>query len=201
MSERAIRFDALYRGNPDPWAFRSSAYESAKYSATLAALPRDHYPIAIEVGCSIGELTSRLAPRCDFVLGVDVSAVAIAEAKRQHVNCFNIAFIVAELPGFWPGLRADLIVLSELLYFLDTAEIRQLAEQVAEHWIDGGDCALVNYLGPTDTAVDGDVAADCFIETLARLRLTTTLTAERASGYRLDVLRAGAARGEAGPPR
>jgi trans-aconitate methyltransferase len=190
MSERAAVFDALYLGNPDPWAFRSSAYESAKYSATLAALPRDHYRIGIEIGCSIGELTSRLAPRCDFMLGVDVSAVAIAEAKRHHGERQDIAFIVAEVPAFWPGIRADLIVLSELLYFLDAAEIRQLAEQVAEHWIDGGDCLLVNYLGPTDTAVDGDNASDRFIEALARRRPITTLTAERAPGYRLDVLRA-----------
>ena len=186
-----MRFDALYRGNPDPWAFRSSAYEHAKYSATLAALPRHRYRVGIEVGCSIGELTRRLAPRCDFVLGVDVSAVAIEEAKRQHGERPDIAFIVAELPGFWPGIRADLIVLSELLYFLHIAEIGQLAEQVAEHWIDGGDCLLVNYLGPTDTTVDGDEAADRFIEALARLRPITTLTAERASGYRLEVLRAG----------
>ena len=185
-----MRFDALYQGNPDPWAFRSSAYEHAKYSATLAALPRDHYRIGIEVGCSIGELTSRLAPRCDFMLGVDVSAVAIEEAKRHHGERPDIAFIVAEVPAFWPGLRADLIVLSELLYFLDTAEIRQMAEQVAAHWIDGGDCLLVNYLGPTDTAVDGDNASDQFIEALAGLRPITTLTAERTPGYRLDVLRA-----------
>ena len=186
-----MRFDALYRGNPDPWAFRSSAYEDAKYEATLAALPRSHYRIGIEVGCSIGELTSRLAPRCDFVLGIDVSAVAIDEAKRHHGDRPDLAFIVAEVPAFWPGLRADLIVLSELLYFLTAAEIRQLAGQVAEHWIDGGDCVLVNYLGPTDTAVDGDSAGDRFIEALARLRSITPLTAERASGYRLDVLRAG----------
>jgi cyclopropane fatty-acyl-phospholipid synthase-like methyltransferase len=186
-----MRFDALYQRNPDPWAFRSSAYEHAKYSATLAALPRHRYRIGIEVGCSIGELTVRLAPRCDFVLGVDVSAVAIDEAKRTHGERPDMAFIVAEVPAFWPGLRADLIVLSELLYFLTAAEIRQLAGQVAEHWIDGGDCVLVNYLGPTDTAVDGDNAAERFIRALARLRPISTLTAERVNGYRLDVLRAG----------
>jgi SAM-dependent methyltransferase len=186
-----MRFDALYQRNLDPWAFRSSAYEHAKYSATLAALPRHRYRIGIEVGCSIGELTARLAPRCDFVLGVDVSAVAIEEAKRHHGEHPGIAFVVAEVPTFWPGLRADLIVLSELLYFLDAAEIRRLAGQVAGHWIDGGDCVLVNYLGPTDTALDGDNAAERFIAALARLRPISTLTAERTNGYRLDVLRAG----------
>jgi hypothetical protein len=191
MSERAARFDALYRDNPDPWDFRCSAYEHAKYDATLAALPRERYRSGIEIGCSIGELTSRLGERCDFMLGVDVSAVAIAEAKRHYGDRPDIAFIVAEVPAFWPGLRADLIVLSELLYFLTAAEIRQLAGQVAEHWIDGGDCVLVNYLGPTDTVVDGDSAGDRFIEALAQLRAITPLTAERASGYRLDVLRAG----------
>lgn len=190
MSERAARFDALYRDNPDPWDFRGSAYERAKYSATLAALPRSRYRSGVEIGCSIGELTSRLGEHCDVLIALDVSEVAIEIAKRRCGNRPNISFIVAEVPGFWPNVAADLIVLSELLYFLDAGEIDQLAEQVAAHWVGGGDCVLVNYLGPNDAPVDGDDAGQRFIGKLARVRPITTLTAERTPGYRLDVLRA-----------
>jgi hypothetical protein len=57
----ADSFEALYHGNPDPWNFVGSAYERARYAATLAALPKSSYTSAFEPGCSIGELTARLA--------------------------------------------------------------------------------------------------------------------------------------------
>lgn len=57
MSDRAARFDDAYRENPDPWCFATSPYEQAKYQKTIESLPRDRYRAAIEVGCSIGELS------------------------------------------------------------------------------------------------------------------------------------------------
>ena len=36
-------FEAIYARDPDPWRFADSAYERAKYDATLAALPRPRY--------------------------------------------------------------------------------------------------------------------------------------------------------------
>lgn len=190
MADRAARFDALYRRDPDPWSFRTSGYERAKYAATLGLLPRARYAFGIEAGCSIGELTRQLADRCDHVVGVDVSAVAIRTAIANHGRCGNITFAVAELPGDWPDDVADLIVLSEMLYFLDAAEIEALAERVAKGWADGGDCVLVNYLGATDESLNGDEASHCFIAALASLRPITRLAALRAEGYRLDVLHA-----------
>ena len=37
----AAYFEAIYERDPDPWRFQTSAYERAKYDATLAALGRD----------------------------------------------------------------------------------------------------------------------------------------------------------------
>ena len=55
-------FDELYAGDPDPWGFETSAYEQAKYAATIDALEGRRYATALEIGCSIGVLTARLAP-------------------------------------------------------------------------------------------------------------------------------------------
>ena len=54
-------FDRIYQQNPDPWNFETSPYEAEKYRRTLAALPRKRYMRALEIGCSIGVLTSQLA--------------------------------------------------------------------------------------------------------------------------------------------
>lgn len=188
--ERAARFDRIYRADPDPWAFRTSPYERAKYRATLAALPRERYRSGIEAGCSIGELTRLLSQRCDQLLGIDVSAVAIEEAVRKLGDRRHVRFLVADLPRGWPALEPDLIVLSEVLYFLTADEIGELATCAAAGWSAGGDCVLVNYLGPTDEALDGDAAATLFIEALAALRPVTVVRRDHTAGYRLDVLRA-----------
>ncbi len=66
-------FEDLYAKDPDPWRFASSDYERRKYKVTLAALPRGRYARALEVGCSIGGLTQKLAARCDRLLAIDIA--------------------------------------------------------------------------------------------------------------------------------
>jgi hypothetical protein len=56
-------FDALYTSDADPWRFASSEYESAKYQATLHALPKARYDCALEVGCSIERRGKGRRPR------------------------------------------------------------------------------------------------------------------------------------------
>jgi hypothetical protein len=73
-------FDNVYAADSDPWKFASSAYERDKYAATLAAFPKPRYASAFEIGCSIGVLTSALAPRCDALLAVDAAAARRAGA-------------------------------------------------------------------------------------------------------------------------
>lgn len=189
MSDRAARFNRLYAGDIDPWDFRTSAYEKEKYRTTMEVLPRSRYAVAIEAGCSIGELTRLLSDRCEQVIGIDVSSVALDEAARRNADRANIAFHCGELPGAWPGEHAaDLLVLSEVLYFLSPEEIVALAERIAGNWCAGGHCVLVNYLGPTGERLQGDEAADFFIMAMMALvgvRCDTTMTKGR---YRLDLL-------------
>src|SRR6202012_6037379 len=71
-------FDEKYRADIDPWGFRTSIYEQQKYRATIAALRKPSYANALEVGCSIGVMTSLLAARCDHLTAVDSSSFALA---------------------------------------------------------------------------------------------------------------------------
>lgn len=185
-SARAVRFDALYQGDIDPWDFRTSAYEREKYTATLAALPRAHYRRALEVGCSIGELTRRLRSRADKVLGLDVSSVAIAEARRVHSEVPGLDFEVREVPQSWPDGAFDLVVLSEVLYFLEPDEITALAARAAEALEPGGHCVVVCWTGENDATLDGDGAAERFIEDFGLVG--GTVLARREAFYRLDLL-------------
>ena len=186
MSARADEFEALYRGDADPWRMESSAYEAEKYAATLAALPRERYRSGLEIGCSIGVLTAKLAARCDAMIAVDVSATALDRARARE-GCDAVAFRRMEIPSDWPTGTRDLVVLSEVLYFLAPAEVRATARHVARDLLPGGTVVAVNWLGACDRALDGEAAAELAVGELAARGFVRTHH-ERTSDYRIDVL-------------
>jgi SAM-dependent methyltransferase len=145
LSRDAAHFDRIYRRSADPWQFRSSPYERAKYAATMAALPSRRFRAALEIGCSIGELTRLIAKRADGVHGIDIAKAALAEAEK---NC-------AELP------------LSEVLYFLSPDDIATTAGRVSQSLTPGGVVMLVNFLGETGDPTSGDEAAEIFLSATA----------------------------------
>ena len=181
-------FDNLYAGDPDPWRFAESAYEREKYAATLAALPRRHYAQALEIGCSIGVLTRELASRCDKLLSVDVAATALDQAKRRCADLHHVKFALMHVPGTWPSGETDLIVLSEVVYYLDVEDVRRLAKRVMTTLSPAGDILLVHWLGETHYPLSGDEAADLFIASMADH--AEVMGQQRTKDYRLDVLRA-----------
>ena len=181
-------FEALYSRSGDPWDFRSSPYERDKYAATLAALPRAHYPAALEVGCSIGVFTRRLAERCGTLLALDASPTALAEARRDCADLSHVAFREATAPRDFPAGTFDLIVLSEVLYYLSPPDLSLLAERCLGALSPQGDIVLCHWLGETDYPLQGDEAAELFIAaTRPRLRAAA---ARREPRYRLDLLSA-----------
>ena len=158
-------FDGLYAADPDPWRFASSEYERGKYAATLAALPPRRFATALEIGCSIGVLTSQLAARCDDLLALDVAEAALAQARARcpQDRYPGVRFERRAVPDAWPDGRFDLMVFSEVLYYLDAAGIRVVAAQAMAALNPGGCILLVHYLGGTDYPSTGDEAATGFI--------------------------------------
>lgn len=179
-------FDDRYAADPDPWQFQTSDYERGKYAATLAALPRDRYVSVLEIGCSIGVLTRQLASRCDALVSLDLTELALAQARVRCRDLNHVRFELAQVPGQWPAGSFDLIVLSEVVYYLDADDVARLVERVRGSLVDGGDVVLVHWTGETHYPLTGDEAADRFIEGVANLMPVTHR--ERAEKYRLDVL-------------
>ena len=179
-------FDRLYARDPDPWGFHTSQYERDKYAATLAALPPGRFAAGFEVGCSIGVLTRQLAARCDTLLAVDVAEAALAAARDNCAGLRHVGFRRLRIPREWPLGRFDLIVLSEVLYFLGPEDLAATARCAVASLAPGGVALLVNWTGPTNSPCTGDEAAERFI---AGAALTPALQ-RREARYRLDLLRA-----------
>jgi SAM-dependent methyltransferase len=109
-------FHELYAADADLWDFETSPYEAEKYDATIQALESRRFACGLEIGCSIGVLTARLADRCDTLLAIDVAEAALDKARERVPG---VDFELREVPEEFPDGVYDLIVVSEVLYYLD----------------------------------------------------------------------------------
>lgn len=175
-------FERLYAAQIDPWRFRDSAYERDKYAATMQAMPRARFAKCLELGCSIGVLSKMLAGRCDAVVAVDTSETALAEARRTCAG-LSIDFRQMHLPNGDLGRGFDLVVASEVLYYLDPGSLTLLARRLVERVNPAAVCIAVHWTGETDYPTTADSAIEIF-EREASLMRTAHHTTRH---YRLDV--------------
>jgi SAM-dependent methyltransferase len=143
-------FVDLYKHEADPWNFETSAYERAKYEATLAALPRARYSNALEIACSVGVFTDMLAQRCDELLAVDVSPDALNRARARCASHAHVRFAKAVMPHEYPGRRFDLTTVCEMGFYLARDDLLSLREQVVAHLLPCGHVILVHWTPPVD---------------------------------------------------
>ena len=148
-------FERLYAADADPWGFASRWYEQRKYALTLAALPDPTYERGAEIGSSIGLLTTALAARCRELVAVEASAAAL-ELARARVPA-NVELRRGSVPKDWPAGRYDLVVLSEVGYYLDRADLRRLLDLVARDAVPGATILACHWRHPApDYPLTGD---------------------------------------------
>ncbi|WP_076071881.1 class I SAM-dependent DNA methyltransferase [Sphingomonas montana] len=180
-------FEQMYRDDADPWKFATSDYEAAKYDRTLAALPAGRFARVLEVGCSIGVLTQRIAPRCDALVAVDVSATALAQAAERCADLRQVTFAQMAVPDRVPDGVFDLVLLSEVVYYLDSADIVRLADYLRGAMAAGAHLLLVHWTGVTDYPKTADAATEELRAALGPA--VSAVHAERHDAYRLDLWR------------
>jgi hypothetical protein len=89
------------------------------------------------------------------------------------------------VPEEWPEGIFDLMVFSEVLYYLDREALADVARRVPPALSKSGVILLVHYLGETDYPLSGHEAADIFVKLLNFPTLAQTIT----ESYRIDVLK------------
>jgi SAM-dependent methyltransferase len=175
-------FEDLYRTDPDPWRLEGSAYEDRKRALTLASLPRARYRRAFEPACAGGRITELLAARCEAVLAMDPVEVAIERVRARALS--GVEPVQGAVPEDWPGGTFDLVVLSELLYFLTRAQRRLVADLTLASLAPRGHVVAVHWRHDFEEAASEPESAHSELHTTGLRTLVTHLEDD----FRLEVL-------------
>lgn len=162
-------FDDIYATASDPWRLADRWYEERKYNITMAMLPNERYRHAFEPGCSIGTLTEKLTLRCDHVTSSDVAVAALA-ATRDRVEragrSEKLTLCQTSLDGDWPTADVDLVVISEVAYYLHPDTLRLVLDRECARLVTGTTVVAAHWRHPVDDyPLSGDEAHDLVLAT------------------------------------
>ena len=178
-------FDAMYQASDDPWNFTASAYEHEKYQHTINSLGDKEYQHGLEIGCSIGVLTARLSTKCRSILGVDISEQPIAAAKERLREYKGVEFAVLQIPQQYPSGRFDLIVVSEIAYYLSNEDLQLTKELIFDSLTEGGTLCLVHWRSQIKgCAFNGDEVNEYFLQEPSAFQIYQHINEQ----YRIDVI-------------
>lgn len=150
-------FDSLYSSDPDPWNFASDPHELARYDHVETLLEGRHFRHAFEPGCSVGELTCRLARHADRVTAIDISPVAATRAARRCAALDHVEVSHGRLPESLPEPGFDLLVLSEIGYYFEPATFTSIIDALLDRASDDVVVVGVHWTGESaDHLVSGD---------------------------------------------
>jgi SAM-dependent methyltransferase len=159
-------FDEIFRENPDPWGYTRRFYETSKFRATIRALPKVKFKNAFEIACAIGVLTEKLAPKCERLLSVDYSEPGLAEARKRCSHLPQVRFEQMQIPQQFPTEKFDLILFSEVGFFLTIPDLLETKQKIIDALVPGGYLLMVHFgVMATDYFLhDGDTVHNTFLE-------------------------------------
>lgn len=145
--------DDLHADQPEPWSVDTRWYERRKRALLLALLPGERFRHGLEVGSSTGVLAADLAGRCTRLDVLDASEHAVARARERLDGRSGVEVRRATLPDDWPLAPDggfDLVVLSEVGYFLSPRRLDDLVERVRADLAADGVLLLAHWRHPID---------------------------------------------------
>lgn len=164
IAETARLFDRLAADAPEAGvAFYSFGDPHALEAVTaeLVQIVRSWAPPAgrrvLDFGCGIGRLATVLADEAAYVLGLDVSAGMVAEARRRAGERAGLLFLKSNGRDLTPATDAgiDLLIAVDSLPFIIRANIIvRFMEEAARVLTGGGDLLVFNWSFRGDPELD-----------------------------------------------
>jgi SAM-dependent methyltransferase len=179
--------DVLFQ-RPDPWGYRTSPYEARKRAVTLACLPQARYTSGFEPGCANGVLSEPLLARCEQLLCADASRAALNRAAEQVGMRPGLSWRQMTIPQEWPDQPLDLIVLSELLYYLDAEDCLLVAQHCVQTLRPGGTVLACHWRQTADDfLISGEAAHDGLRQVFDASGVVQHTRLHRETDFQIDV--------------
>lgn len=161
-----LRWENTFR-KPDPWSY-DTPYEVAKRNHVLELLPDGPIHCALEVGCAEGHFTALLSPRVSELTAIDISERALERARTRCADAANVTFVRCDIHERIPDGPFDLIMCTEVLYYLyDRFALEDFISRAVERLKPGGHIVLEhpNMVSddPTQTGFDFNEIGTDFI--------------------------------------
>lgn len=134
-------FAERWTDDDDPWRIADRWYERRKRDLVMAALPRERFDRGLELGCAAGHLTERLAGRCGQLLACDGDPRAVALATDRLGASPAAGTVTLQqrwVPAQWPEGTFDLVVVSEVGYYLGDDDLSGLTARAVTSLAPGG---------------------------------------------------------------
>ncbi|MGW6783453.1 class I SAM-dependent methyltransferase [Streptomyces sp. NPDC054987] len=191
-SVSTAHFDKAYRARTDPWGTLHKAYEREKFADTASLLPAGRFRSALEIGCGVGALTRLLAPHCDALLATDCSGAAIEQARANCADLDGVSFATLRVPEELAGGEADLdlVVMSEVGYYLSDADLALAARRICARLRPGGHLLLAHWVHEgAEGVMTGRGVHEVFRAVPGTVQVAGRDASRYGETYRLDLLR------------
>ena len=137
-------FETLFTKNPDPWKY-THPYEQTKYDFTISLFPKRKIVNALEIACAEGHFTEQFAPLVQQLIAADISKIALERAAKRCNRFENIRYQHLDLIKDVFPTGQDLIVCSEVLYYVGAVEnIKLVAAKMAAALKPGGSLVMAH---------------------------------------------------------
>ena len=140
------------------------------------------YRFGFEPACSIGALTVRLAPRCEPLFAIDISPSAVARTKARCAAFPHVTVRHGRLPADLAADRVDLVVLSEVGYYFESAALAAIVDRIVVQMVYGGRLVACHWTGTSPDHVLSGAQVHSVIDAHPELGL---LQAHGYNRYRL----------------
>ena len=132
-------FDRVYAAvSRDAWGYERAEFATRRFQFLLQMLPPSPVSAALEVGCAEGQFTRVLAQHAEHVLACDISESAIERARQTCLGLHNVRFMCMDIRKGLPDEPLDLILFSDVLYYLSKREVIRVLEDSARSLRPGG---------------------------------------------------------------
>ncbi|MDH1265220.1 class I SAM-dependent methyltransferase [Pseudomonas sp. GD03944] len=124
--------------------------ELRKRNLILTCLPKGRYQNVLELACSTGMLSAKLADRAHQLACCDSSENALNSAIRRMGRHQHVRFLQRRIPEQWPEGRYDLIVINDLAKRLTPVELADTTIRIRDALAPAGSVLACHWRTPRE---------------------------------------------------